>query len=95
MKKLTFEEAKKLSVQKWEYIVNNNGQKKGLKNVIPGVKKMFNKCPMCAYHFIQQDGSCVDCIYDLTCNTFYQTWNKDRTKENAQVVLEQIIGSNC
>lgn len=95
MEKLTFEESKELSVQKWEYIVNNDGKKKGLKKAIPEVKKMFNNCAMCEYHFVQQDDSCRNCIYDLTCNTFYQTWSKNRTKANAQVVLEQIIGSNC
>lgn len=95
MEKLTFEEAKELSVQKWEYIVNNDGKKKGLKKAIPIVKKMYNNCPMCQYHFIQEDISCRDCLYDLTCHTSYQNWDENKTKENAQIVLGQIIGSNC
>ena len=97
--KLTLERAYELAVKKWECIVNNDGNE-----VYPYPKNidalLFN-CSYCEMFFNEAD--CVNCPLNLDgeqrgswgkCkahNHPYAIWSDDKTKANAQAVLDLII----
>lgn len=100
MKKLTLKEAKRLSLLKWEFIVNNGGDF-GLGKMIteqPELKSLNNNCGFCE-RAAQKFGGCQDksnCplwVGNLACPDTghpWDTWRDISTRENAEAVLDLI-----
>jgi hypothetical protein len=92
---LTLEIAKKLSVEKWELIVENNGSKsESFLKRMPELIPMLSHCAMCQFVIAQQGGNCINCLYTNICDEEYQNWSTYVSKEKAQIVLDAIIEAN-
>ena len=102
--KMTIEEAYRLAVKKWEYIVNNDGSDIGLCEAIPVLKKLPSNCSYCSL-FASMMYDCKGCPLQINQNMLqtsgcvrlghpYNTWFDDKTRENAQKVLDLIVKTN-
>jgi hypothetical protein len=95
--KLTKEQAKELSIKKWEYIVGNNGNWKGLVKKYPELANLLAQCGYCE-KYLRKD--CENCplliqIDGINCSCYdgshpHSKWAIKRTKLNAQKVLDLI-----
>lgn len=106
-KKLSLEEAVRLSKVKWEYIVENFGSPDGLIEAIPELRELKANCGYCEYYLVQHPNpmhNCTNCPLapenydwedeDTGCSYvhhLYRTWAFNSTTENAQKVLDMII----
>lgn len=102
MKKLTKKEAKEWAIKKWQNIVGNDGRTYELYSKYPELNSMKNGCSYCELYFNRICDGCpikpkieeYDDINESGCvqeiHPFYQ-WDIERTKENAQKVLDLII----
>ena len=95
---MTKAEAKKWSIKKWEYIVNNNGLKTGIITAIPELLTLKNRCGYCEKY--SEGYYCINCPislgYECGCSHHkhpYSYWNNEPTKENAEKVLHLIKNS--
>lgn len=99
---MTPEEAKELAIKKWQYIVNNNGDDRGLINAISDLAHLLNECAYCQL-YLYFDRSCSGCplnIIGQNClkdDTFYRKWvdawhrnDTENMKKHAIEVLELI-----
>jgi hypothetical protein len=98
--KLTKEEAIELSIKKWEWIVEEWDAKyrliinyEKLIRELPKLEFMNGHCGLCEFH----DGECLTCQLGSGsgsgCDTdghAWSNWYDNRTKENAQKVLDLI-----
>ena len=95
MKKISFNKAKSLSEKKWKHIVENNGQiTDSLYTEIPALKTFFCDCPMCHYRFEVLNKNCDNCIYEFICTENFQKWYDNKTKENAELIYNNIKIAN-
>jgi hypothetical protein len=97
---LTKKKAIELSIKKWEWIVENWDAKylaginyEQLIRELPKLKFLNGLCGLCEFH----DGGCLLCPLGADsgsgCDTeghAWSNWYDDRTKENAQKVLDLI-----
>ena len=100
--KMTIEEAYRLAVKKWEYIVNNDDSNIGMYEAIPVLLIFKNGCSYCELFENLYDG-CKDCPLSifkvryngvLACDRAkhpYSRWVHHKTRENAQKVLDLIV----
>lgn len=104
--KLTKKKAKELAIKKWEYIVENDGSDSRLTLFVPEVYNMLWRCPYCelfATNVGQDDNEyCFECpIRPKIFNIYkqpgcwqsdhpFKKWIQNKTKENAQKVLDLI-----
>jgi len=77
MSKLSFETAKRLSIIKWEYIVNNNGSNDLLLKVHPELASLRASCGFCELQKENYPIFCDDCYCFSLCNTdsIYFRWS--------------------
>jgi hypothetical protein len=102
--KLTKKKAIELSIKKWEIFVNNDGFYNNLFEILPEVEQFPGNCAFCElYNSIEKQ--CKGCpirpdFHDYTHSLFtgcfqdkhpYNIWLTNKTKENAQAVLDLII----
>ena len=106
---ITKQEAIKLSLIKWEYIVNNDGSIGGLTDHHPELDNLLGLCGLCEYYedlailsnisdefSLNRKTKCSFCDLaklNTSCfddDSYFQIWNRHRTKENAQDVLNLI-----
>lgn len=93
-KKLTFREAKRLSILKWEQIVKDKG-KLIHENLPKEVKSLFNNCGMCELRHNQGKG-CDTCELiryykdERCCGAAFENWLYNQNKKNAQAVLDVV-----
>ncbi len=103
----TLQEAYELVLNKWEYIVNNNGSIEGLNDALPELKHLISRCGYCDYFLAKNDNkaACYNCplntkpkIYDdfICCmpNHPWMIWFESKTKENAEAMLDLIKKTN-
>lgn len=97
--KLTLKKAFELSIEKWEMIVKNNGDHPD--KYPKEITCLINKCGLCEYNEPRGPDMCNGCpincgtigVYGVSCNAdehLYTIWSDDRTKANAQAVLDLI-----
>ena len=78
---------------KWEYIVNNNGSDEGLLVKFPELTFMTNHCAYCERFITNYDCDCCPIAekhYACYMNHPYAVWLKNKTKENAQIMLDIV-----
>jgi len=89
-------EARKLSIKKWKYIVENGGSDVGLIDAIPKLKDCEENCGYCEKY--------EDCIDGCPLHIFiknkkygcsyerhpFSKWFESKTKKRAQIVLDLI-----
>ena len=99
---MTKEEAKQECIKKWTYIVNNDGSVNGLLHMYPEVANYIGYCAYCELYWKENCSNCpirgdVPIDYKHMCcfilNHPYYRWLKDKTKANAQAVLDLILKS--
>jgi len=103
---MTKNEAKKLCILKWEYIVNNDGSDVGLIYKHPELDNFSNNCAYCDKYIDTRSITieyCFKCpiriknrnnsISCFNLNHPHNIWDNNETKENAQAVLDMIIKS--
>lgn len=97
--KLTKKEAKRLSILKWEYIVENNGSDDRLIEEYPELDELTGNCGYCEIYnpFSENritDNGCSPCplvVNKHPCTTtVWYVWIRKRNKKNAQAVLDLI-----
>ena len=104
MKALTKKHAIELSILKWEFIVENNGSSFGLIEIYPELKSLMSYCGLCHKYNNKLGGkfnSCYGCPLVMINNNYnynecgcsqrehlYRNWFYDRTKVNAQKLLD-------
>ena len=97
--KLNTKKALELSIEKWEWIANNNGDQEGLSKALPHLKKLWAECGLCEkYHKrITKLEHCKNCPlntkdkgYCMSPNHPYGIWCENETKANAKAVLNLI-----
>ena len=86
---MNFKKAKQLSIKKWELVITNDG-KFALVRDDKELSSLTNMCPFCHRY----NRNCLYCELSTTtkgCNAKghpYKIWLDNKTKENAQKVLE-------
>ena len=99
--KLTLKKAFELSIEKWEWIVKNNGYEdtSTLIDDIPSLKGLHAQCGLCQkYHeaIVGQRDGCKNCPllinvgYCMTNLHPYYEWRMNSNKGNAKAVLSLI-----
>lgn len=90
---LTKKQAKALSIKKWEIIIEKGGDYTS-EDLPREILKLSNHCGYCEKHFA---AGCIACPLSISmigdCNDIghpWNTWSKDMTLKNAQVVLDLI-----
>ena len=98
--KLTHEEAKRLSILKWEAIVKNNGSSEHLPEILAS---LLSECGYCEKYRDKWNRNCGKCPLNLKGNLTefsmgclvpghpWNIWADNKTKENAQAVLDLIL----
>ena len=88
---ITKKKAKELSIKKWTYITNNDGLiDEGLYRAVPEIRKLNYSCGLCEIYVCKNcpiyiDGnSCADVGHP------WYVWEKDQSRESAQVLLDLI-----
>lgn len=90
---LTKEKALELSIFKWEIIIQNNGQYNEKVFAHPKLKKFPFGCALCGKYL---NNSCEGCPFVIEGNNCgdldhpYDNWLNDPTKENAQIILDEL-----
>ena len=98
MEQLSFEEAKRLSIKKWEIIVKNDGE--SCIDLLENDKelvKLRSHCGFCermsiGYYLLK----CEECEFGKISgdchknNSYFRIWQLNKNKENAQNILEII-----
>lgn len=73
--KITLEEAKKLSILKWEKIIEKNGMDLCHIEIMElGLGKLINECGYCEY-FIPMNRSCTPCLISLGLEKSVYGWS--------------------
>lgn len=99
---ITFAEAKKLSILKWEFIYNHDGNSERLLNTIPELKNLYNNCGFCHLYKFNKDndkfscGKCPIIVGTLICIDDmhpFSIWTNNNTKQNAKNVLDIILNA--
>jgi len=91
--KLSFEEAKRLSIIKWELYVNHNGY---TSNLPTELDELQSNCGLCELHKTKFWHDCDECelsIAGQACykkDSLYNLWLENRSKQNAKNVLNFI-----
>ena len=100
--KLTKKKAKELSIKKWEYIVGNNGSEVRLLDTLPELDGLNDDCGYCEkYKTPGKMYLCTKCPINFGLHDTYGcsclikphpflTWNRLKSKANAQRVLDLI-----
>jgi len=96
MEQLSLAEAKRLSILKWECIIQNNGLQYPIKWP-PEIKDLNCKCGFCERWDFPSEDSCTQCELALAMgvdcpdeSSPYHIWSEASTKETAQAVLNMI-----
>lgn len=102
-KKLTLKEALILSIKKWEFYSNLEGDlsfynlQKGLIKKIPELERLYAYCGLCEFYLNGNNPDCEKCLLykennKLTCDSdgsLYEIWtSSDRQPKNALKILE-------
>lgn len=102
---MTKEEAKQLCIKKWQWIVDHDGSSDDIEKALPELVKYPSNCAYCElFRFTNSGVRCIDCPINMglkrlnrdACCHYDHPWNNwvcNRTKENAQTVLDLIINS--
>jgi recombinational DNA repair protein RecR len=96
---MTLEEAKKLVILKWTYIVQNNGSYYGLLQNISELKDLNGNCAYCELFMNKGCKGCPICPSEIMDNGSgcrqvdhpFDIWYYNKNRENAQAVLDLII----
>lgn len=94
---LSKEDTKELSLQKWEYIVGNDGSDHGLLYAVPDLKHMRNECSYCE---VFRDNECEGCPVNVGRDSKFSgcgqkfhpfmIWHNDRNRQNAELMFNLI-----
>ena len=101
---MTNREAKRLAILKWEYIVECDGSDKLITSDLPELNKLEAQCSYCEMfnnivYFNRSDKKRMYCKLCpirrgyITCmnkESIHAKWYLNKTKENAQAVLDLI-----
>jgi len=88
---LTLKKAFELSIEKWERIIQDNGQ--NTFKDMPQLNSLLNECGMCEYYRQDCSECVINCGFDDGCNNtnhVYLIWSNHSTITNAQAVLDLI-----
>ncbi len=95
MEQLSFDEAKRLSIKKWEMHVRGNGESMKVYEDLELNNLLFN-CGFCERH-LDISGNCDKCEFARVAgecgeeDALFTKWTDDPTKDNAQEILDVII----
>lgn len=94
---MTLQEAKRLAIKKWEWIVGNDGacDWRKLEADIPEISIFYGNCSYCHLFGANNCKSCPLNLNGITCKKTYsehpfRIYADNKTKQNAQKVLNLI-----
>jgi hypothetical protein len=106
MKTLTLKHALKLSIAKWQHIVENNGDDWSLLEELPELKDLICECGLCEKYSQKSRGKfnhCYGCPLIIMSDNYnyekqgcvqdnhpFSNWASNQTKENAQKLLTAL-----